>query len=72
MDRRDRKLLATQLQTISPPSNDGLLGLTVVTVFFAGLALGGLLFAQPGERAQPAPQHAMAVLPDGAPATTLR
>ncbi len=45
MDRRDAKLLARQLRSIGSPRNDGLTGLTVIAVFFAGLSLGAYLFA---------------------------
>ncbi|HUI15236.1 MAG TPA: hypothetical protein VL048_17400 [Xanthobacteraceae bacterium] len=52
MDRRDQELLEKQLHSIYvAPRNDGVLILTVLAVFFAGIALGGFLFAytsQPG------------------------
>jgi hypothetical protein len=52
MNRRDQELLEKQLHsTYIAPRNDGVLILAVLAVFFAGVALGGFLFAytaQPG------------------------
>ena len=52
MNRRDRELLETQLHSVyAAPRNDGVLMLAILAVFFAGIALGGFLFAytdQPG------------------------
>jgi len=72
MDRRDDELLARQLRGVAPPRNDGLVGLTVVTVFFAGLSLGAYVFA-PHQDA-PVPHDAVAVMsvPGDSPATVQR
>jgi len=45
MEQRDDELLAKQLRGVSPLRNDGLVGLTVVTVFFVGVSIGGYVFA---------------------------
>jgi hypothetical protein len=46
MDHRDQELLEKQLHSIYvAPRNDGVLILAVLAVFFAGIALGGFLFA---------------------------
>jgi hypothetical protein len=50
MDRRDQELLDKQLHAIYVlPRNDGVLMLAVLAVFFAGIALGGFLFAYTSE-----------------------
>lgn len=48
MDKRDQELLDKQLWGVSPspPRNDLIIGLTVVAVFFFGIAMGDILFAQ--------------------------
>jgi hypothetical protein len=52
MERRDQELLEKQLHSIYvAPRHDGVLILAVLAVFFAGIALGGFIFAyasQPG------------------------
>ena len=46
MDRRDRELLDKQLHSVYvAPRSDGGLILAVLAVFFAGIALGGFLYA---------------------------
>jgi hypothetical protein len=46
MNRRDQELLQKQLQHVRPaPRNDGVMILALAAVFFAGIALGGFLFA---------------------------
>jgi hypothetical protein len=45
MTRRDLELLDKQLRGLNPPRKDGILGLAVVAVFFIGIAIGGILFA---------------------------
>ncbi len=70
MDRRDQELLDKQLRTISPPRNDGLLGLAGVAMFVAGLVLGASLFAP--QKPQAAPHGAMAAMSFRAPSTVDR
>jgi hypothetical protein len=48
MNQRDLDLLDKQLGRLNPPRKDGVVGLTVVLVFFIGLALGGVLFTHEG------------------------
>ena len=46
MDQRDWELLDRQLRGPNPsPRNNGGMFLTVVAIFFAGMTLGGILFA---------------------------
>ena len=46
MDQRDQQLLDRQLgHIIPPPRNDGVLMLAIAAIFFAGIAIGGVLFA---------------------------
>ncbi len=45
MDKHAQKLLDKQLRGIIPPRRDGVIILAIVTVFFAGIALGDVLFA---------------------------
>jgi hypothetical protein len=42
MTRRDRELLDKQLWAVSPtpPRNNGLIGLSIIAVFVAGMAIG--------------------------------
>jgi hypothetical protein len=46
MNRRDQELLEKQLHSIYvAPRSDGVLMLAILAVFFAGIALGGFLYA---------------------------
>ena len=70
MNRRDQELLEKQLHsTYLAPRNDGVLILAVLAVFFAGIALGGFLYAYTAEPLQVAANDiAPAIsLPHGAP-----
>jgi len=50
MNRRERDLLDKQLHAIyAPPRSDGVLMLGILAVFFAGIALGGFLYAYTSE-----------------------
>jgi hypothetical protein len=63
MNRRDRELLDKQLHAIYvPPRNHGVLMLAVLAVFFAGIALGGFLFAYTSEPG-PGPVQVAAIAP---------
>ena len=46
MNRRDRQLLDKQLRGYTQQPKDGIVILTVVAVFFAGVTLGGTLFSR--------------------------
>ena len=44
MDKRDQELLAKQLWSVSsPPQNSAIIGLTIIAVFLAGIAIGDIL-----------------------------
>jgi hypothetical protein len=46
MDRHDQELLDRQLRRFQPaPRNNGVMILAITAVFFAGMTLGGFLFA---------------------------
>jgi hypothetical protein len=64
MNRRDTELLDRQLSRLSPPRNDGILGLAVLVVFCIGIAVGGVLFAQHGSRSTASDMAAMTWLSD--------
>jgi hypothetical protein len=46
MNQRDRELLDKQLRGYTPPRKDGIMILTVVAVFLAGMTFGGALLAR--------------------------
>jgi hypothetical protein len=53
MDRRDRELLDKQLRHVQiAPRNEGVMMLTLLAVFFTGMAFGGFFYAYAG-----APMH---------------
>jgi hypothetical protein len=77
MDQRDQELLDKQLRSVSPsPRNDGVMMMAIVGVFFAGVTLGGVLFANENEPAPMGSEIASndaatgVVLPNGVPLTT--
>jgi hypothetical protein len=75
MDQRDQELLGKQLRQLNPsPRSDGVMILAMVAVFFSGMALGGLLFAQESEPVQIASNDAtpLIFLPNGASSTARR
>ena len=44
MDKRDQELLAKQLWSVSsPPQSSAIIGLTMIAVFLAGIAIGDIL-----------------------------
>jgi hypothetical protein len=72
MDQRDQELLDKQLRRLNPPRSDGVMILAILAVFFAGMALGGFLFAYKSEPMQIASNDATPAIPfrSGAPLTT--
>lgn len=52
MDKYAQKLLDKQLRGIVPPRHDAVIILAIVTVFFAGVALGSVQFAHKSEPVQ--------------------
>ncbi len=72
MNQYDQELLDKQLRRLDPaPRNDGVMMLAVLAMFFAGMALGGFLFAYKSEPMQIASNDATFAfhLPNGAPPT---
>jgi hypothetical protein len=70
MDQRDQELLDKQLRGLNlSPRNDGVMVLAVFAVFFAGMALGGLVSAHKSEPMQIASNDATPAvsIPNGAP-----
>jgi hypothetical protein len=50
MTEDDQELLEKQLRAVAPaPGDNGVLMLAIAAVFFAGMALGGFLFAYDGQ-----------------------
>ena len=75
MDQRDQELLDKQLRQLNPsPRSDSVMMLAILAVFFAGMALGGFLFAYESEPVQIALNDAPhAILnPNGTSSTTWR
>jgi hypothetical protein len=66
MDEYAQKLLDRQLRGIVPPRHDGVIILSIVAVFIAGMALGSALFAHKSEPMQIASYSHV----NGAPPTT--
>ena len=64
MDRHDRELLDKQLWGVSrsPPRNGGIIGLGFVMAFFAGIAIGDILFAHESKQMQIASHDAVAAI----------
>ena len=52
MDKYAQKLLDKQLRGIVAPRHDAVMVLAIVTVFFAGMALGSGQFAHKSEQVQ--------------------
>ena len=63
MNRRDAELLDKQLHSVYvAPRSDGVLMLMILTVFFAGIALGGFLYAYAAEPLQVAANDTVAAI----------
>ncbi len=70
MNRRDQELLDKQLHAVYvAPRSDGVLMLAILAVFFAGIAVGGFIYAYTSEPTQFAANEAMPAIsmPHGAP-----
>ena len=74
MDQRDWELLDQQMRGLSPSRNDGIMGLTIVVVFFAGVFLGGVFFPRESGLMEVAQNNAKVAtyLPNGSAPTTSR
>jgi hypothetical protein len=68
MDERDQELLDKQLRYLgSPPRNDGVMILTIIAIFIAGVTVGGALFSHEDDSMQIASNDATAIhSPNGA------
>ena len=63
MTKRDRELLDKQMRRFAPaPRGNGVVILTIVAVFFAGIALGGNLFPRKNVPARTASRDVMAAI----------
>ncbi|MGE5305414.1 MAG: hypothetical protein ACM3TN_19055 [Alphaproteobacteria bacterium] len=64
MNPHDWELLDKQLYGFSsrPPQNSGVVGLVVVAMFLAGMAVGGVLFTRDSQHKQIASQDAGTVI----------
>ena len=64
MDKRDTELLDRELWGVShsPPPNTAITGFIVIVIFFAGMALGGILFANDGKPPQIASNDPLAAI----------
>ena len=64
MNQRDQELLDKQLWGVSssPPRNGGIIGLEVVFVFLAGMAVGGVLLTHDSRQTQIASHDAAAAI----------
>jgi hypothetical protein len=68
MDERDQELLDKQLRHLgSPPRTDGVMILTIIAIFIAGVTVGGALFSHEDDSMQIASNDATAIhSPNGA------
>jgi hypothetical protein len=70
MDQRDQELLDKQMRAINPaPRRDGVIIVTVLMVFFAGMTVGGILAESANEPTRVAMNDSVALQPDGLPLT---
>ena len=70
MDQRDQELLDKQMRAISPaPRRDGVVIVTVLMAFLAGMTLGGMLAGSASEPTRVAMNDTVPVAPDGLPLT---
>jgi hypothetical protein len=59
MERRDQELLDKQLRHVQVAArDDGVIVLVLTAVFFAGMAIGGFLYAYSGEPLHAVAEHA--------------
>ena len=52
MDLRDQELLDTQMRSLRPPRNDGVVAVLLVAMFLVGMTLGGVLSEHKSEPIQ--------------------
>ena len=53
MNRRDQELLDKQMRRLSPPRNEGLIGVMLAVMFLVGMTLGSVMSAHESEPIQP-------------------
>ena len=53
MNQRDHELLDKQMRRLSPPRNEGLIGVMLAVMFLVGMTLGSVMSAHESERIQP-------------------
>jgi hypothetical protein len=53
MNRRDQELLDKQMRRLSPPRNEGLIGVMLAMMFLVGMTLGSVMSAHESEPIQP-------------------
>jgi hypothetical protein len=61
MNKCDRKLLDKQLRGYTPPRKDGVMILTLVAVFLAGVTVGGMLFPRRSDPTRNTPSEATVI-----------
>ncbi len=71
MDQRDQELLDKQMRAINPAARrDGVIIVTVLMVFFAGMTVGGILAESSANKpTRVAVNDSVALQPDGLPLT---
>jgi len=52
MNRRDEELLDKQMRRLSPPRNEGLIGVMLAVMFLVGMTLGSVLSPHESEPTQ--------------------
>ena len=68
MDQRDQELLDRQMRAINPaPRHDGVIIVTVLVVFFAGMTVGGILAESANAPMHVAMNDTVPLQPDGLP-----
>jgi hypothetical protein len=68
MDQRDQELLDRQMRAINPaPRHDGVIIVTVLVVFFAGMTVGGILAESASAPMHVAMNDTVPLQPDGLP-----
>jgi hypothetical protein len=53
MNQRDQELLDKQMRRLSPPRNEGLIGVMLAVMFLVGMTLGSVMSVHESEPIQP-------------------
>jgi len=67
MNQRDRELLDRQFRGYNTRGKDGIVTLTVVAVFFAGMTIGGALFPRQSDQTRTSSEATMISLVNSTP-----